>query len=361
MVVQAITLWISRIFCLHRGWFDRNGSDFDSSRPPFGCKRISCIVRLSATGNLDVLTILGEKGARRLLTRVQKAGPVEFLVAADKIQYYEVVEARERDFKKPSVSVDWVMRSGRTLNNYISLYRLEAYSLESELINKNLNAPTEEVSGLKWIESLTAEEPAVKDKLEELKKLYRTLHGYEEFKKLFDDDIHRLLREAKTDKTKRDSNVREAIELIKQFRSRLPEEKSVPPHSSATVAHLHLVLGENELAFATLYQAQSDFPNAIVSNFWLAFFLMDVANDSYTALGYADKAREEAVQLQGAIHSWHSGWRDRTKGVDNALAKHLEVELDTYDRHTMKKLEDWLGSLRHQLENLSRTPLLLAS
>jgi hypothetical protein len=297
-----------------------------------------------------VLAILGEKDAKRLLSRVQKAGPIEFSAAAERIQYYDVVQARERDFKKPSTRVDSVMQAGSALQKYVDLHRLEALSFESRLVRENPPAPGTQTR-LDWIRSLPAATTAVLgSELEELERLYKVITGYETFSTLFRTGIHTRMETARTDRTQRTSKVREAIDIINDFR-RVTDPDSIPAHCLTILANLHLVIGENEAAFSTLYQAQSIFPRAIVSNHLLAFYLMDLANDSYTALAYEDKALESVREYQKSVTAWHADCAGRIKNMNNNLANHLRSELERYDGHQLEALQGWLDRLRRQIEN----------
>jgi hypothetical protein len=192
-----------------------------------------------------VLSILGEKGTRLLLARVQKAGPIEFLVAAERIQYYEVVQAKERDFIRPSFPI--VIVFGNALDLNIKLHRLRTYALESKLIGENPTAPAANISRLQWIESLPSGKTAVLgDELKELKELYCIIEGYEKLKTLFDSQIRGLLEEARSDKGKRNINLKEAVRIISEFRQQATDLKFVPPHSLTIKAYLHLLLRKRD-------------------------------------------------------------------------------------------------------------------
>ena len=301
-----------------------------------------------------LLMIQGEKATKRLLSRLHKAGPLEFWVTNEKTKYFAVVDAGKNQFLQPKTLLDLALTNGNALSRYLDLYRLKMYVIESRLTPLNPRVPESGVARKVWFESLASQYTATLDKASstELKTLYRSIEGYEKLKKLFDESLSNLLKEAKAAKEEEERNtkVEDAITLLADFRKDASAENFVPPTCLVILAHLKAIVETEEAAFSMLYQAQSDAPESLVSNYMLCFYLMDVANDSYTALRYGDLALK-AVQELEKFPDWEGACAEVSGAKGSAFADHLRDRLDPYRGHKNKELKDWLQGLRPGVEN----------
>lgn len=303
-----------------------------------------------------LLIILGKKGTKRLLLRVQKAGPIEFSVAVHATQSLAITDARKRAFKKPSASLDSALSSGAALHHYLDLYRLKMFVLESKLIPQNPPVPPAVNGRRDWFETLPARVTAalaVTDSAQ-LKEAYRTVQGYEEFAELFDLYVGPLLRKAKAGKTERIEAVTHAKILTQHFMEKASRDDfALPPNCLVIRAHLELALGAKEAAFSILYQAQNDSPLSLVTNYALCYYLMDLADDSYTALGYGDKALASLRKLDKELFAFtEKSVELRNLSTSVAFAKRLKEELEPYVIDKNKDLKNWLTKARLGVSNL---------
>jgi hypothetical protein len=311
---------------------------------------VSGLVLLSICG---LMSILGERQTKRLLARVQKAGPVEFSIVVERAEYVDVAKASEREFKKPKVRVESAKPEPALLEKYLSFYRLRALSLECRLIGQNPSPPANGTSREKWLESLPAVEVrrALGKELPNLQQLYRTIGGYADMKQFFESKISALLERA-SDPNDREIKIFEAIGKIEDF---MWHARYVPPHCFNVMADLQMVLGHREAAMGTMYSAQSIFPDSVATNYALAFWLMDLANDPYTALVYGDKALAAISKMEDDLKF---SYRDAVRrihvaGPDNQLAPYLRAELELYKHGLRRELGDWLKNVHHTLENFA--------
>lgn len=316
-----------------------------------GTLAVSGSVLLLVSG---LLVILGEKETKRLLRRVQKAGPVEFSAALQRTEYFGVVDAVEREFRRPETRLRTAASLGRNLDKYVAFYKLEAYSLESRLIRDTLLVPPAWPLRKAWLDSLSPDVTATlgEAELKKLKRLCRVVEGYHELRELFSSAIDNLIKEAETTPAEAETRAQQGIDILNDFREEADHRDFlVPPHCLAILANLQLAVGKREAAFATLYRAQSQFPETFVSNYLLAFYLRDLADDNYNTVVYADKAIEAVCQMQDSLEQSYLGAKARTRAAP--MAPHLRAEVNPYEDYLKRDLGDWLRLLRHEMENLA--------
>jgi len=297
------------------------------------------------------LVVLGRGPTKRLLSRVQKAGPLEFSVAVH-VESMAVVAARGRAFRKASTRLDDALARGDALGHYVDLYRLKMYLIESKLIPNNPRLPGAGVRREDWFGGLSATTTSLlgAGEIDELKELYRIVRGYEEFKNLFDQSVRPLLRQARDDKTNRRTHVGHAKTHVEDFAAR--RDFALPPNCLVLRAALELTLGAREAAFGTLYQTQDQFPANFVSNSALCYYLMDLADDSYTALRYGDKALAALRKLEKELFdSTERCVEIRNLATRVAFAERLKDLLEPYVVNKNKELKDWLTKVRHGVSN----------
>jgi hypothetical protein len=320
---------------------------------------ISGLVSLMIYGSLN---FLGAERTKRILTRLQKAGPIEFSVAVEKTEYYEVVKAKEREFRKPQTRIDFATKVRDNLDLYIHFYRLKAHRIEAGLIKlPNVTPPRTPPDSWpgeqqRWLDELPQDAKKLKDvNLDELKELYRLIGGYGKLKELFDASLSELLKEADTRPVINNAKVEDAIDALKEFRNQPANSDLIlPPHYFAALAHLQIVIGSTEAAFATLYESHYAFPNTPASNYLLAWYLCDLSDDYYTALAYADRALKAVGTMNEAISDCYFGIRKACRGTEaSPLRDYLVNQLKPYKDNLKRDLQVWLKEVRHSFENFA--------
>jgi hypothetical protein len=170
---------------------------------------------------------------------------------------------------------------------------------------------------------------------------------------LFTSTIENLIREeAEKTATEAEARIQQVIDLLDDFKDEADQKDSLaPPHCLAMLANLQLAIGKREAAFATLYEAQSRFPDSFVSNYLLAYYLRDLADDNHNTIVYADRAIEAVRSMQDSLERSYLSARARTRAAQ--AAHHLRAEFKPYEDYLKKDLGDWLRLLRHEMENLA--------
>jgi hypothetical protein len=295
-----------------------------------------------------LLWLLGEKDSKRLFSRIQKAGPLEF--SMEKTEHFEVLAAKEREFKRPEARVEAAdVRS--ILHNYINLYRLKAHMFESRLIRLNPPVPAVGASREMWLDYLCE---LAGDDLPDLKHLRGTIRAYEQLKRLFDKELSKKLAGADKDRAGRERKVREALTLIDHFETVSASRNSfVPPHCLTVKADLQMVLDEREAALSTLYQAQSIHPDSLVANYALGFYLTDLVSDHYTAVSYGDNALLSVCKMQDDLRDSYGAVSRvvRDAPVDHPIAAHLRQELERYRNGLLRELQTFLKGVHYAMKN----------
>jgi hypothetical protein len=310
-----------------------------------------------------LLWLLGEKETKRLFARLRKAGPLEFLAAQQRREHYEAQVFKDREFKRPEVRLEYV-DIGPTLDSYLHLYRLRAYSVEARLIAYDPPVPVLGAWGRSWLDYLPKpKEGWLGEDLPSLKRLHTTIKAYEELRSLLNQKISNIIKEALKNPAERDTKVRDAIALIDEYKRALIDEykkraasstdSCVPPHCFTVKADLQMAINDKEAALATLYEGQSHHPDSSVVNYNLAFYLSDLVGDHYTAVIYGDKALAALCDMEDQLrNSYRTVDRMVRDAPVGALAAYLKEKLVIYRNGLRKELQTWLKESSYAVKNL---------